>query len=622
MSLSLGDVVAYLKADVSDFNRGLSRARSAMSGASKRITEGFNTMSGSTSGLTGKIFKAQVAVEALKGAFTLLARVAKTVVGVFVNTAKKVGTAAYNILMLSSRANELKVALIAVGKNTGISEERFADYEKQLRATGISIMNARKVLLLFTQNQLDLTKVTELATVAQNLAVTAGMDSSEAMEQMTEAIIMQRPMLLRQFGLVTTVNDIYEKYGETQTKTVTKMGVEGIAREKLVRDIALQEERVVSLNDSEKSNNITRTTAANRLTDMTARLNETKTATVTLKDAMTEEQKAAAILAYIMDEGSKSVGVYSESMGTASKVMRSITGRVLPDMAIMLGDVVRPEWDKFITAIYDGLKKISAKMEPTMARMRQLWEMLMVDIQNYWNEYGRATFDTIIEKLRDIFDRLKDLVDSENAKKFFEQLGSDTAQKALDIMSGMVDKLGIFIDYLGSDDFKTDLENFTVAMRDLATVVTTIASALAWAVSSLADLIGKYREWRKERKESMDELSEIGKSEDWKGGLWDWLKKADIGLDWFGSPGMMADGVKNFAGGLAVVGERGRELVQLPPGSNVIPNRELGGLGATINLTVNMAGAVIPSEEVAEDFAEAVGDSIFRKLKARNTNYQ
>lgn len=44
-----------------------------------------------------------------------------------------------------------------------------------------------------------------------------------------------------------------------------------------------------------------------------------------------------------------------------------------------------------------------------------------------------------------------------------------------------------------------------------------------------------------------------------------------------GVPGF-ANGVNNFSGGLAMVGERGPELVNLPRGSDVIPNHALGSL--------------------------------------------
>lgn len=47
-----------------------------------------------------------------------------------------------------------------------------------------------------------------------------------------------------------------------------------------------------------------------------------------------------------------------------------------------------------------------------------------------------------------------------------------------------------------------------------------------------------------------------------------------------------AGGVQNFAGGLAVVGERGPELVNLPRGSNVIPNKSLANVNSPIHVTV------------------------------------
>ena len=47
-----------------------------------------------------------------------------------------------------------------------------------------------------------------------------------------------------------------------------------------------------------------------------------------------------------------------------------------------------------------------------------------------------------------------------------------------------------------------------------------------------------------------------------------------------------AGGTRSAPGGLAVVGERGPELVNLPRGSQVIPNHQLGGGGQTILVEV------------------------------------
>lgn len=87
-----------------------------------------------------------------------------------------------------------------------------------------------------------------------------------------------------------------------------------------------------------------------------------------------------------------------------------------------------------------------------------------------------------------------------------------------------------------------------------------------------------------------------------------------------GIPGMkgvklprFAKGVENFSGGLAVVGERGPELVNLPRGSDVIPNNKLGGStgggSTTININVGlMTGSAIERREAAMKMFEDLQD--------------
>lgn len=57
-----------------------------------------------------------------------------------------------------------------------------------------------------------------------------------------------------------------------------------------------------------------------------------------------------------------------------------------------------------------------------------------------------------------------------------------------------------------------------------------------------------------------------------------------------GIPGF-AKGTNFAPGGVALVGERGPELVNLPRGSQVIPNHELGGLGGNRSVVINMSGS-------------------------------
>lgn len=66
-------------------------------------------------------------------------------------------------------------------------------------------------------------------------------------------------------------------------------------------------------------------------------------------------------------------------------------------------------------------------------------------------------------------------------------------------------------------------------------------------------------------------------------------------------PGL-ATGVQNFGGGLAMVGEEGPELVNLPKGSDVIPNDQMGS-----NVTVNMYGTKVGDQQDIQSIGQELG---------------
>lgn len=74
----------------------------------------------------------------------------------------------------------------------------------------------------------------------------------------------------------------------------------------------------------------------------------------------------------------------------------------------------------------------------------------------------------------------------------------------------------------------------------------------------------------------------------------------------------LARGIENFSGGVALVGERGPELVTLPRGSNVTSNQELRqGAGAGIGTTINQVNNIytpIDLEAMNRDLAFAVAN--------------
>lgn len=59
---------------------------------------------------------------------------------------------------------------------------------------------------------------------------------------------------------------------------------------------------------------------------------------------------------------------------------------------------------------------------------------------------------------------------------------------------------------------------------------------------------------------------------------------------------MFANGTNNAPGGLALVGERGPEIVNLPKGSEVIPNHELSSMGGGVTVSVGGATVVVQGD--------------------------
>jgi hypothetical protein len=94
---------------------------------------------------------------------------------------------------------------------------------------------------------------------------------------------------------------------------------------------------------------------------------------------------------------------------------------------------------------------------------------------------------------------------------------------------------------------------------------------------------------------------------------------ASVGIAVLAMANQFAKGVDNFSGGLALVGERGPELVNLPAGSSVFSNRKsqtmLASANGGINITVNVTGNQILDETGAEGLADRIGEVIMQRVK-------
>lgn len=222
--------------------------------------------------------------------------------------------AAKDMAFTAARTETLGIALDTVGKTAGYAKDEIAAYEEAIKKKGITTQEARLALIKFMQSELDAADAAKLARVAQDLAVIAAQNSSEAFEQLTQAINAQRPVLLKEYGIVMGLEEIYGRFGKQL----------GIVREEV---------------------------------DSTG-----QTQQVWLRD-LTEAEKKQAFLNVILEEGAKVAGVYENAMNTAGKRMTSLA-RYIEETKNALGEVLLPTLLAIIKAVEGVLKFILALPEP------------------------------------------------------------------------------------------------------------------------------------------------------------------------------------------------------------------------------------------------------------------
>jgi len=227
--------------------------------------------------------------KSMTGAFKRIGAAAIAYFGV-----RRFGGLIKDITLTAARAEELQVVLENVGRVAGYSAEFLAKEERKIKALGITTQASRTLLVRFMQSQLDVAKATDIARAAQDLAPIALMDSSQAAEQLTFAIAAQRPILLRQFGIVTDLSEVFGKYAKTLRKSA---------------------------------------------------------------EDLNEVEKRTAMYNIIMENAARAAGTYEAAMETAGKQFRSMN-RYVVETANAIGQYLLPAFSGFVTIITNTLKTL------------------------------------------------------------------------------------------------------------------------------------------------------------------------------------------------------------------------------------------------------------------------
>ena len=127
--------------------------------------------------------------------------------------------------LLAARVETLGVVMQQVGKNAGFSAGEMAGFEKGVRDMGITTQVARSSLVRLIQANIDLSKASGLARTAQDAAVIAGINSSEAFERIVHGINTLNPRVLKTMGLTISLEQAYAKYADTMGITTNEIDI-------------------------------------------------------------------------------------------------------------------------------------------------------------------------------------------------------------------------------------------------------------------------------------------------------------------------------------------------------------------------------------------------------------
>ncbi len=290
--MKVGELFAEMRMDFKPFDRDERLAKA-------RVT----TLGGTLSGI-------------LKNAFSFTLGM-----GLFQGV-KSLGGLAKDFVLTAGRTETLDVALQAVARSTGTSVRALLQERNALMDLGIAEQEASQILTRFMQAQIDTADAAKLARVAQDSAVVAGENSSQAAAKMTEAIAKQRPELLSAYGMTRNLNDIFGDYAKTIGKAASQLS---------------------------------------------------------------ETERKQAMLSYILKEGEKVAGAYERSMGSAFKKLGSLTRYVDTFKTAVARPLALPAFGVVIDAVTDAFKRGIAWAETNKAALQAWGQAVKHSVISVWN---------------------------------------------------------------------------------------------------------------------------------------------------------------------------------------------------------------------------------------------
>ena len=124
---------------------------------------------------------------------------------------------------LAARVQTLGVVTRTLGKHVGKTDVEMTQLERDIAAQGITMQASRQAIAMMIESQVDLANATELARIAQDAAVIANMNSSQAFEHLVYTIQTGNVRMGRTLGLQLQFGQAQREMADSLGKTVDQL---------------------------------------------------------------------------------------------------------------------------------------------------------------------------------------------------------------------------------------------------------------------------------------------------------------------------------------------------------------------------------------------------------------